>query len=75
MDEAQITENKTKIESLENQMNDLKIDIHNIYNIIGEIRDKLLGRPTWVVLLLMSGMSSLIIGLLTALTIVLIEGV
>ena len=50
-------ENKTRIDNMEK-------DISQITLAINDIRDKLLGRPSWVVLFLLSGMSSAIVGLI-----------
>ncbi len=49
-------ENKTRIDSMEK-------DISQITLAINDIRDKLLGRPSWVVLFILSTMSSAIVGM------------
>ncbi len=50
-------ENKTRIDGMESDIIETKVAIN-------DIRDKLLGRPSWVVLFLFTLMSSAIVGLL-----------
>ena len=52
--------NKEKIIALERDMSEMKVAIH-------EIRDKLLGRPTWRVAMAFTGMVTVIAVLLQAL--------
>ena len=42
-------------------------DISEMKTSIGQIRDKLLGRPSWVVLFLFTGMSSLLVAVTSTL--------
>ncbi len=52
--------NEQKIKALEANMNEMKASIV-------EIRDTLLSRPSWVVLFLFTGMSSLLVAVTSAL--------
>ncbi len=52
--------NEQKIKNLEGNMNEMKVSII-------EIRDKLLGRPSWQVLFFLTGMSSLLVAVTSAL--------
>jgi hypothetical protein len=60
--------NETRIDNMARELSDLKTkqskDREDLFNIIGEIRDKLLGRPSWAVLFIMTAMSSGLVGLL-----------
>ena len=49
-------ENKTRIDGLETQVNEMSGDIK-------EIKDNLLSRPSWVVTFLLGGMCSVIVAL------------
>jgi len=61
------TENKTRIDNLDREVTEIKLnhtrDKIELFKIITEIRDKLLGRPSWVVLFIMAAMSSALVGL------------
>lgn len=50
-------QNKTRLDNMEKQ-------IGVVFGAIEDIRDKLLGRPTWIVLFALGGMSSLSVGLI-----------
>lgn len=52
--------NEQRIKNVEDDMSEVKSSII-------EIRDKLLGRPSWVVLFIFTGMSSFIVALTSAL--------
>lgn len=60
-------ENRTRLDGLEKDFDELKKDNkdfkRDIWAAITEIRDKLLGRPSWVVLFMFSAMSSAIVAL------------
>lgn len=60
-------ENKTKIESMNREVTEMKIsyakDKKELFEIINEIKEKLLGRPSWLILFIMSAMSSALVGL------------
>ena len=53
-------ENRARIKSLEKDMGEVK-------EAITDMRDRLLGRPSWIVLFMFTAMSSTIVGLLFAL--------
>ena len=61
-------ENRTRLVNIDREIVEIKSshekDKNELFNIIKEIRDKLLGRPSWLVLIVFSTMSSALVGLL-----------
>ena len=53
-------ENKANIAGLQKGLDDFRCEMRKA---IKEIRDKLLGRPSWMICFLFTGMSSLIVAL------------
>ena len=64
---VQGTQNETKIDNLDKEVTEMKTnyakDRTELFDIINEIKEKLLGRPSWLILLVMSAMSSALVGL------------
>ena len=61
-------ENKTRLNSIDREIVEMKEnhkkDTETLFALIKEIRDELLGRPSWLALFIMSAISSALVGLL-----------
>jgi hypothetical protein len=64
---TQITKNTVNIGNLAREVQELKVEIaeakQDFVNGIKEIKEKLLARPTWGVCLVITSLSSLVVGL------------
>lgn len=64
---TQITKNMVNIKNLAREVQELKVEIadakQEFVNGVSDIKEKLLGRPSWGVCLVITSLSSLVVGL------------
>lgn len=56
-------QNQTRIDNLERMAMEAKSAQNELWDAITDIRDRLLGRPSWTVVMLLTAMSSALVGM------------